>query len=78
MKLFETKIELNTSNNISKDHYKPKKIAGSFDDKYIKYKSENDEKLLIKQNLRKIEPYLHMIDNLGTSGQWKNPSNNEN
>ena len=35
MKLFETEIL---------KYYKPKKIAGTFDDKYVEYKSEGDEK----------------------------------
>ena len=38
--------------------YKPKKIAGKFNDKYIKHESENDEKLSIKQYFKKIISYL--------------------
>ena len=63
--------------NIPKD-CKLKKNAGVFDDKYIQYKSEGDEKLTMEQYLQKIRPYLHdVIGNLKTSGKWKiDPSMN--
>ena len=41
MKFFETKSDYN----------KPKKIVDVFDNKYIKYKKEGDEKQSIKQHL---------------------------
>ena len=66
MKLFQTKTD-----NIPKD-CKPKKIAGTFDDQYIEYKSEGYGKLSIEQYLDEIRPYLiDMIDNLRASGEWK-------
>ena len=48
--------------NISKD-YKPKEIAGVFDDNCIKYKSEGDEQLSIEKYLKNIIPcQCDMID----------------
>ena len=45
-----------------------------FDDRYIEYRSENDEQLPIRKYLENIRPYLwDMIDNLKTkiSGKWE-------
>ena len=50
LKLFEKEID----NNITKD-WKPKKTAGTFNDKYIECKSRGDEKLSIEQYLKKIK-----------------------
>ena len=42
-----------------------KTIEGTFDEKYIKYKSNGNEKLWIEQNLNKIRPHLgYMADDL--------------
>ena len=38
--------------------YKPKKIAVVFNDKYIDYKSEGSEKLLIEQYFKNMKTYL--------------------
>ena len=47
--------------------YKPKKIAGFFDDKYIEYESEGSEALSIEQYLEEIRPYLgNLINDLRT------------
>ena len=45
-----------------------------FDDRYIKYRSENDEQLSVRKYLENIRPYSwDMIDNLKTkrSGKWE-------
>ena len=48
--------------NIPND-YKPEKIAGAFDDKYIKYESENNEKLTIKKYLEILDHIYHCTKN---------------
>lgn len=52
-------------------HYKLKKIAGPFIDKYIQYKNDGNEKLLIEKKFKKIISYLGNIDNLKASVEWK-------
>ena len=50
---------------------KPKKIAGTLDDKYIEYKSEGNQQLTIKEHLENIRPYLNdMINDFKKSGKW--------
>ena len=49
-----------------KDH-KPKRIACSFNDKYIEYKSEGNEKLSMEQYLK----LNNVTDNLKAPGEWK-------
>ena len=57
--------------NIPRD-CKPKKIAGSFDDKYIEHESEDSEGLSFKQYLDKIRQYLgDIIHDLRTLDEWK-------
>ena len=65
--------EVNAGNSIPKN-YKPKQIAGAFDEKYIseiyiEYKRKSDEKQSIEQYLEKVRPYLSN-NNLRTSGEW--------
>ena len=53
MKLFQTKIDYTASKD-----YKPKKIGGAFDEKYIKY----NEQLTIKEYLTlKTLDYIYVI-----------------
>lgn len=37
----------------------PKEIVSTFDNKYIEYKNQGDEHLLIKEYIERIRPYLH-------------------
>lgn len=49
---------------LERKDYKPTNIEGTFDDKYIKHKSEGNEEPTITEYLEN-RPYLHdMIDNL--------------
>lgn len=58
--------------NLFPKNYKPKTIAGAFDDKYLEQKSEGDEQLPIREQLENITPYLcDMINNLKISADWK-------
>ena len=41
--------------------YKPKKITGAYDNKYIEYKSEGNEQLPNKEYIEGIRPYLYDI-----------------
>ena len=45
-------FDANIDNNID---YKPKKIASSFDEKYIKCKSKGDEKLSMEQYVKTLD-----------------------
>ena len=52
--------------------YKPKKIAGAFNDKYVKYKSEGDEQLSVEEYIQNIGPHLQdKINDLRKSHGWK-------
>ena len=52
--------------------YKPRKIPGTFDNKYIEYESGSKGKLTVKEYLKNIELYLcKMINNLKTSCELK-------
>ena len=56
------------------DYYIPKPV-GNFGNNYIKYESSGDrsKKLLVKEYLDKIKPYLRdIIINLQKSDSWKN------
>ena len=54
------------------NHYEPEKINGSFNDKYIEYKSEGNENTSTNQYIEKIRAYLgNMINCPGESGEWK-------
>lgn len=69
-RLFESKIENNTTNNIISKHYyrQKRKIDDAFDDEYIEYKYQ--QKNYQSNNTLKIKPYLGgMIDDLRTSGE---------
>ena len=50
MRLFESKVDNNTSMN-----YKPKNIKDAFEDKYVEYKSEKDKNHQWKNILRKLD-----------------------
>ena len=57
-------IKIYKFENVYKDH-KPKRIAGSFNDKYIEYKSEGNEKLSMEQYLK----LTNVTDNLKAPGK---------
>ena len=49
--------------------YKPKKIAGTFNDKYIECKSKGNERVSIEQYFKKIKTYLgNITGNIKASG----------
>ena len=53
MRLFESKVDNNTSMN-----YKPKKIKDAFEDKYVEYKSEKDKTSSMEEYLEKTRQHL--------------------
>ena len=54
------------------NEYKPKNIAGNFDNKYMELQRYSDEKSTFKKYLENIRSYLWgMTDDLKTSGDWK-------
>ena len=59
--------------NLFPKDYKQGKVAGTFDDNYVKYSSEgNDGQLSIEQYLKNIISFLSdMIEDLRTSHGWK-------
>lgn len=60
------------SESKKEEYFKPKKTADAFNDRYIEYKSEVNEKLLIKRHFKKIKPLLcNMRDKLKKLGEWK-------
>ena len=73
IKIFETKLESNTINtSMTKDHYKPEKIGGAFDDKYIKYKCNGRKKSSIELYHEKARPYLsNTMDDFRITGIQK-------
>ena len=60
------------SESKKEEYLKPKKIADAFNDRYIEYKSEVNEKLSIKRHFKKIKPLLcDMRGKLKKLGEWK-------
>ena len=60
--------------DIDEDYYKPTRIGNAFSTNYIEYESngDKDKKLLIKEYLDIIRPYLgNIINNHKTQGEWK-------
>ena len=54
----------------SSQNYKPKKISGAFNGKYIECKIDSNEKLSIEKHFKKIKKYVgNIIDNLKASGE---------
>ena len=65
----KTDVKEKTNDNIN--HYKPTKINGVSDDKYIEYISNRSENTSIKLYLENIRPHLgNMIDKLKKLGKW--------
>ena len=55
------------------DYHKPKRVGNSWNNNYVKYKSNGDrtKNLSVKEYLNKIEPYLRdIIIDLQKSGTW--------
>ena len=64
----KTDVKEKTNDNVN--HYKPTKINGVSDDKYIEYISNRSENTSIKLYLEKIRPHLgNMIDKLKKLGK---------
>ena len=62
-----------------KDHYKPKKTVGAFNNNYIQYESigDKDKYLSIKEYIDIIRPYFSdILNNHKTQGEWKIHSGN--